>query len=134
MSLPIRFEGMGVGDLVPWRMRSMSVHAVWLWAFLTPHGARVRGVGGDSHDEVQMEPTMHGRLAFAMTKAVSPTHGTPDGDDGDNEPMWSLELALSWARLGAACDSHALAESGPSITTTLAMLPRNVQLWLAQAA
>jgi hypothetical protein len=70
-----------------------------------------------------MEPTMYGRLAIAMTATVSRRHGTPDGDDGDNEPLWSLELASSWARLDAACGSHALAESEPLITTTLAMLP-----------
>jgi hypothetical protein len=57
-----------------------------------------------------------------MTTVVSLGHGTPDGDDGDNEPMWSLELASSWVRLDAACGSHALAESEPVITTTLAML------------
>jgi hypothetical protein len=28
-----------------------------------------------------------------------------------NVPMWSLELASSWARLDVACGSHALAES-----------------------
>jgi hypothetical protein len=66
---------------------------------------------------------MYGRLATAMTTAVSRKHGTPDGDESDNEPMWSLELATSWARLDAACGSHALAESEPLITTTLAMLP-----------
>jgi hypothetical protein len=66
---------------------------------------------------------MNGRLATAMTTAASRRHGTPDGDDGDNEPMWSLELASSWVRLDAACDSHALAESEPLITTALAMLP-----------
>jgi hypothetical protein len=66
---------------------------------------------------------MYGRLATPMTTAVSWRHGTPDGDNGDNEPMWSLELASSWARLDAACGSHALAESEPMITTTLAMFP-----------
>jgi hypothetical protein len=58
-----------------------------------------------------------------MTIAVSRRHGTPDGDDGDNEPMRSLELALPWARLDVACGSHALAESEPFITTVFAMLP-----------
>jgi hypothetical protein len=56
---------------------------------------------------------LYGRLATAMTRAVSRRHGTPDGDDGDNEPMWSLELASSWARLDVACGSHALAECEP---------------------
>jgi hypothetical protein len=37
--------------------------------------------------------------------------------------MWSLEPASSWARLDAACGSHALAEFEPLITTALAMLP-----------
>jgi hypothetical protein len=43
----------------------------------------------DFVDEVPMEPTMYGRLATAMTMKVSRRHGSPDGDDGDNEPMWS---------------------------------------------
>jgi hypothetical protein len=58
-----------------------------------------------------------------MTTTVSRRHVTPDGDDGDNEPIWLLELGSSWARLDAACGSHALAQSEPLITTTLAMLP-----------
>jgi hypothetical protein len=58
-----------------------------------------------------------------MTTVVSRRHSTPDGDDGENEPMWSLELASSLARLDAACGSHALAESESLITTALAMLP-----------
>jgi hypothetical protein len=58
-----------------------------------------------------------------MTTTVSRRHGTSDGDDGDNEPVWSLELASSWARLDSACGPHALAESKPLITTALAMLP-----------
>jgi hypothetical protein len=77
---------------------------------------------------------MYGQLATAMTAAVSSRHGTPDGDDGDNEPMWSLELASSCARLDAECGFHALAESEPLITTVLAMLSPHVQRWLAQAA
>jgi hypothetical protein len=66
---------------------------------------------------------MYGRLVNDVTITVSRRHGTPDVDDGDYEPMWSLELASSWARLDAACGSHALAESEPLITTALAMLP-----------
>jgi hypothetical protein len=58
-----------------------------------------------------------------MTIAVSRRPGTPDKDDGNNEPMWSLDLALPWARLDAACCSHALAKSESLITTSLAMLP-----------
>jgi hypothetical protein len=78
---------------------------------------------------------MYGRLAIAMTTTTgSRRHGTPDGDEGDNEPMWLLELASSWARLDAACGSHALAELEPLITTALAMIPSNVQRWLTQAA
>jgi hypothetical protein len=75
---------------------------------------------GNKHPNL---PTMYVRLATAMTRAVSRGHGTPDGDDGDNEPMSSLELASSWARLDAACGSHALAESEPLKTIALAMLP-----------
>jgi hypothetical protein len=66
---------------------------------------------------------MYGRLASAITTTVSRRRGTPDGDDGDNDAMWSLEPASPWARLDAACGSHDLAESKPLITTTLAMLP-----------
>jgi hypothetical protein len=66
---------------------------------------------------------MYGRLATAMTTAVSQKRGTPDGDDGDNEPVWSLELASSWARLDASCVSHALAQSEPLITTALVTFP-----------
>jgi hypothetical protein len=80
-------------------------------------------VNRDTHDEVPMDQTMCGRLATAMTTTMFRRHGTPDGDDGDNEPMLSLELASSWARLDAACGSHALAETEPLITTALAMLP-----------
>jgi hypothetical protein len=66
---------------------------------------------------------MYGRLATAMTTIVSCMPGAPDGDDGDNEPMWSLKIASSWARLDAACGSHAFAKSEPLITTAVAMLP-----------
>jgi hypothetical protein len=66
----------------------------------------------------------HSPLLFPyLTTAVSRRHGTPDGDDGDNEPMWSLELASLWVRFDATCGSHALGESEPLITTALAMLP-----------
>jgi hypothetical protein len=122
--LPISFGGMWVGDLV---VLADAANVGWAGlaigyavCFLTAQYARVRG---DSHDEVPMEPTMYGRLASAITTMVSRRHGTPDEDDGDNEPMWSLELASSCARLDAACGSHALAESEPLITTDLAMLP-----------
>jgi hypothetical protein len=123
MSLPMRFGGMRVGDLVA-LADAAHVGAAGLAMgsaipFLTTQDARVRG---DSPDEVSMEPTMYGRLATAMTTMVSRRHGTPDGDNGDNETMWSLELASSWARLDAACGSHALTESEPLITTALAML------------
>jgi hypothetical protein len=124
MSLPIRFGGMRVGDLVA-LADAAHVGAAGLDVgsairFLTTQDARVRG---DTQDEVPTKPTMYGRLATAMTTSVSGGHGTPDEDDGDNEPMWSLELASSWARLDVACGSHALAESEPLITTALAMLP-----------
>jgi hypothetical protein len=122
---PRQLVGMGVGDLVA-LADAAHVGAAGLAVgstirFLIAQDAHVRG---DSQDEVPMEPSMYGRLATAMTTAVSRRHGTPDGDDyGDNEPMWSLELASSWAHLDATCGSHALAESQPLITTSLAMLP-----------
>jgi hypothetical protein len=125
MSLTIRFGGMGVGDLVA-LADAANVGAAGSAAgttidFLKSQDARMRG---DSQDEVPMEPTMYGWLATAVTTAVSRIrHGTRDGDDGDNEPMWSLELASSWTPLDVACGSHALAESEPLITTALAMLP-----------
>jgi hypothetical protein len=124
MSLPIRFGGMGVGDLVALADAShvgeAGLAVGYAIRFLTSQDARVRR---DSHDEVPMEPTMYERLATAMTTAVSRRLGTPDGDDGNNGPMWSLELASSWARIDAACGSQAHAESKPLITTALAMLP-----------
>jgi hypothetical protein len=109
MSLPIRFGGMGVGDLVALadsaHVGAPGLAVGYVIRFLTSRDARVRG---DSYDEVPMEPTMYGRLATAMTTAVSRRHGTPDGNDGDNELMWSLELASSWARLdGARCVAEA---------------------------
>jgi hypothetical protein len=112
MSVPIRFGGMGVGDLVALadaaHVGAAGLAVVSAIHFLAAQDARVRG---DFHDEVPMEPTMYGRLANATTTEVSRGHGTPDGDAGDNEAMWSLELASSWARLNVACGSHALAES-----------------------
>jgi hypothetical protein len=138
MSLPIRFGGMGVGDLAALadgaHVGAAGLAVASPSCFLTSQDARVRG---DSHDEVPMEPTMHGRLAIVMTIMVSSMHNTPDGDSGDNEPMWSLELASSWARLDAACGSHVLAESDSLIPTTLARLPTlrpTLQWWLEQAA
>jgi hypothetical protein len=55
--------------------------------FLTTQDARVRG---DTHDVFWMQSTMYGRLAATMTTTVSRWPSPPDGDDGDNEPMWSL--------------------------------------------
>jgi hypothetical protein len=96
------------------RFGSSAIH------FLTSQDARVRG---DTHDDVPMDPIMDGRLAIAMTISVSRQPIAHDGDDGDNKPMWSLELASSRARLHVACGSHALAKSEPLITIVLAMLP-----------
>jgi hypothetical protein len=91
MSLPIRFGVMGVENLVALVDAAHVGKAGWVVGsanrFLTTQDARVRG---DSHDEIPMEPIMHGLLATAMTTTVSCMHGTPDGDDGDNEPIWSL--------------------------------------------
>jgi hypothetical protein len=81
-----------------------------------------------------MEPTIFGRLATAMITEVSHRPSAPDGDNDDNEPMWSFELALAWARLDATCGSHALAESEILITTALAMLSPKVRRRLVQAA
>jgi hypothetical protein len=124
MTLPIRFGGIGVGDLVAMahaaHLRAAGLAVGSAIRFLTTQDARVRG---DSNDEVPMGPTMYGRLATATTTSVSRRHGTPHGDDGDNETMWSLQLASSWVRLNAACGSHALVESEPLITIALAMLP-----------
>jgi hypothetical protein len=125
MSLPIRFGGMGLGDLVALadaaHIGAAGLAVCYSIRFLPAQYACVRV---DANDEVPMEPTMYRQLATAMTTTMSRRYGTPDGDDGDNEPMWSLELASSWARLNAACGSHALPESEPLIiTTALAMLP-----------
>jgi hypothetical protein len=115
---------MGVGDLIALvDVAHVGVAGLAMGSaicFLTTQDARVRG---DSHDKVSMEPTIYGQLATTMTIAVSRMHATPDGDDGDNEPVWLLELASSWARSNAAWSFHALAESEPLITIALAMLP-----------
>jgi hypothetical protein len=88
--------------------------------FLTAQDARVRG---NTHYNDPMEPRIYGQLAKAMTTTVSRRPNTPNEEDGENKPMWSLEPASLWARLDAACTFHALAESDPLITTVLAMLP-----------
>jgi hypothetical protein len=97
VSLPVRFGGMGVGDFVALadaaHVGATGLVVGYAISFLTTQDACVRG---DSHDKVPMEPTMYGRLATAMTTAVFRRHATSDGDDGDNEPMWSLELISSW--------------------------------------
>jgi hypothetical protein len=78
MSLPIRLGGMGVGDLVALAdaahagAAGMAVGSTI--RFLTVQDDRVRGA---SQDAVPMEPTMYGRLATAITTAVSRRHGTP---------------------------------------------------------
>jgi hypothetical protein len=63
MSLPIRCGGLGVGDLVALadtaRVGAAGLARGSAIRFLTPRNARVRG---DYHNEVPMEPTMHGRL------------------------------------------------------------------------
>jgi NAD(P)H-dependent flavin oxidoreductase YrpB (nitropropane dioxygenase family) len=80
MSLPIRFGGMGAGDLVA-LADAAHVGAAGLAVgssirFLTAQDARVRW---DSQDGVPMEPTMYGRLiATTMTTTVSRRHSTPD--------------------------------------------------------
>jgi hypothetical protein len=79
---------MGVGDSVALAdaahigAAGLAVgHAI---RFLTTQHARECG---DSHDDVPMGPTMYGRLATAMTTLVFLRRDTPDGDDGDSEPM-----------------------------------------------
>jgi hypothetical protein len=87
---------MGVGDLVALADAAhIGAAGLVVGSSIRFLGAQDARVGGDSQDEVPMVPTMYGRLATAITTAVSRRHGTPDGDDGDNEPMWSLELASS---------------------------------------
>jgi hypothetical protein len=85
--------------------------------FFSSQDAHMRG------DTLDDGPTMYGRLATPRTTTVSRRPSAPNGDDGNNEPMWSLELASSWAGLNAACGSHALAESESLIATAVAMLP-----------
>jgi NAD(P)H-dependent flavin oxidoreductase YrpB (nitropropane dioxygenase family) len=75
MSLPIRFGGMGVGDLAA-LADAANVGAAGLAVgsairFLTSQDSRVRG---DSHDDVPIEPTMYGRLATAVFRRP----GAPD--------------------------------------------------------
>jgi hypothetical protein len=124
MSLPIRFEGMGVGDLVA-LANAAHVGAAGLavgsaFRFLLVQDARVRR---DTHDGVPMEPTMYIWLANAMITAVSRRPNAPGGDSDDNAHMWSLELTSAWARLYATCGFQVLAESESLITTALTILP-----------
>jgi hypothetical protein len=113
----MRFGGMWVGDLVTLadaaHVGAAGMAVGFAYRFFTAQDARVRG-------EVPMEPTICKRLATAMATAVSRRRG----DNGDNDPTWSLELASSWARLHVACGSHALANSESLITIALAMLPQ----------
>jgi hypothetical protein len=64
-------------------------------------------VCGDAHDDVPIQPTMYKRLAIAIITTVSRRFGTLNGDDGEKEQTWLLELASAWARLDAAWGSHA---------------------------
>jgi hypothetical protein len=59
--------------------------------FFTTHDASVRE---DTHDDISMEPTMHGRLAAAMTAAVTRRSSAPDGSDGDNEVLAQASRCL----------------------------------------
>jgi hypothetical protein len=90
MSLPIRFGGMGVRDLVALadaaHVGTAGLAVGFAIRFLAVQDARVCG---DSHDEVPMERTMYGRVATAMITTVSRTHDTSDGDNVDNELVWS---------------------------------------------
>jgi hypothetical protein len=91
MSLPIRFGGMGVGNLAP-LANSAHVGAPAMAVgstvrFFTAQDAHARG---DTHDDVPIELSMYGRLATAVTTTVSGRPCAPDGDDGDTKPMWPL--------------------------------------------
>jgi hypothetical protein len=95
MHLPTRFGGMRVGDLFALadaaHVGAAGVVVCSAIRFLTAQDVRVHR---DTHHEVHtMGPTMCGRLATAMTIAVSRMLGASGGDDGDNEPMWMLEVA-----------------------------------------
>jgi hypothetical protein len=117
---PYVSEAWGWGTWLPWRMRPMSERPAGNGLnYPFPYNARCSRARGDSNDEVLMVPTMYGRLATAMTTTVSRRHGTPDGD---YESMSSLELALSWTRLDAACgsrrtlDNHNLNDASPAMS------------------
>jgi hypothetical protein len=93
MSLPMRFGRTGVGDLVA-LANSAHVGAYGLALgsairFLTTQIARARG---DTHDDVQLEPSMYGWLATAMITTVSHRTGAPDKDGGNNEIELKLNL------------------------------------------
>jgi hypothetical protein len=79
MSLPMRFRGMGVGDLIA-LAGAAHVGAAGLAMgsvvrFFTTQDVRVRW---DSQNEVLMEPTMCGWSTSAMTTTVSLRHCKPD--------------------------------------------------------
>ena len=125
MSLPKRFGGMGVGDLIALadiaHVGATSLAVGSAIRFLTTQDGCMREI---NHDDVPMEPTMYGRLATVVIKTVSHRPNAPDGDGDHNESIWSLELASVWARLNAnTCVSHPLAESKPLITTAVAKRP-----------
>jgi hypothetical protein len=124
MPLPTRFGVKEVGDLVALadaaHVRAAGLAVGSTIRFFTAQDARVRG---DTHDDIPMEPIMYGRLAIAMIRPVSRRPSAPNEDGDDNKPMWSVELASSWARLNTACGAHVLAESDSIITTASTMLP-----------
>jgi hypothetical protein len=90
--------------------------------FLTSQDARVLW---DTHEDEQTEPTMYWRLVTTVIPTASRQPSVLDGDGGDNEPMWLVDLASAWACLDVACRAHALAESEPLIMTALASPERS---------
>jgi hypothetical protein len=110
-----------VGDLLALADAAhVAARPVWQWAPLSVLLLTTQddSVHGDTHDDVPMEPIMYGRLTTAMIRVVSRPPSGHDRDDGDNEPMWSLE----WGRLNAIYGTRALAEFESLINTALAML------------
>jgi hypothetical protein len=103
MPLPIRFGCIGVEDLAALadaaHVGAMGLTVSSAIRFLTTQDVRVRE---GTHDDIPMQSTMYARIPYAMPTAVSRRLSAPEGDDGDNELMWSLQLASSWARLDAA--------------------------------
>jgi hypothetical protein len=66
---------------------------------------------------------MYGQLATSMITAVSRRPSAPDGDDGDNDPMWSLVLVVGALGCRVRCSFSRRVRTPHNRTPALAVLP-----------